>query len=102
VHVQASDIGAVHGDTALVGRYDADDHVEASRFPRAIGTQQADDLATIDLQRDIVDNISTPVALCQITRLELSHWLYLPAGYCRLRSRRVHSPQRRALSALSL
>src|SRR3546814_9509835 len=56
VHGHGGDFHVVDLDTAGVGRDNAHDHVEAGGLACPVGPQQADDLAAIDRQRDVVDD----------------------------------------------
>src|SRR5690606_14400463 len=60
---QAPDRPAVELDGAAVGGHEAHDHVEAGRLSRAIGAEQADDLAALDDERDVLDHLAAVVDL---------------------------------------
>ena len=45
-------------DRAIVGRDQTGDHVEAGRLARAVGAQQAADLAALDAERDVLDHLA--------------------------------------------
>src|SRR5439155_12610685 len=57
-------------DGALVGRGEADDEVEGGRFPRAVGTEQSDDLSAGDGDRNAVDDTPAGIRLDEILRAE--------------------------------
>ena len=58
----------VEQDPAAVRLDQTNDHVETGGFSGAIRTEQADDLALADLDRDIFDNISTFEVFCEVLR----------------------------------
>src|SRR6266581_7440682 len=61
----AGEIVAVELDRATIGGHQADDHVEAGRLARAVGSEQADDLTTADGERDVVNDGPGLVALVE-------------------------------------
>jgi hypothetical protein len=58
----------VEQDPAAVRLDQTNDHVKTSCFSGAIRTEQANDLALADLDRDILDNISTFEVFCKVLR----------------------------------
>jgi len=50
VHRQVSQPGVVDMDFPAIGGGETDDHVETGRLARAIGSEQADHLTTLDLE----------------------------------------------------
>ena len=62
---QRSDLVAVDEHVAGVGSDQPDHHVEAGGLAGAVGTEQADDFAAADAQRDIVHHLASPVTLDQ-------------------------------------
>ena len=52
--VRDTDVGEI--DIAVRGFLKTDDHVKCGRLARAIGTQEANDLALVDTDRDTVNN----------------------------------------------
>src|SRR5690606_23928354 len=65
-HGEMGDILAVDQGVAAVGPDEADDHVEAGSLAGAVGTEQTDHLAAVDLQRDILDHAAGLVGLGQM------------------------------------
>ena len=63
----------VEMELAPIHRHEPDHHVEAGRFTRAIGTQEADDLAAAHLQGHILDDGARAVALLEPLRFEFAH-----------------------------
>src|SRR4029079_7018559 len=49
------DLGAEHGDRAAARGQDAGNEVEGRALAGAVGTDQGDDLARPDIERDVVD-----------------------------------------------
>ena len=53
VYRQVAQLSPVEGDAAGVGGNQADNHIEAGGFARAVGSEQADDFAAFDVERKI-------------------------------------------------
>ena len=70
VHRQPRDVVAVEHDVAAVGVDQADRHPEARRLAGAVGPEQADDLAPLDLVVDAVDDLAAAVPLFQPADLQ--------------------------------
>ena len=79
VHGLGGDVAAIELDAAGIGRHQADDHVETGGLAGAVGAEQADDLAGVEGQREIVDDFARPVALAQSLG-DQHHFLSLRAG----------------------
>src|SRR3546814_9291938 len=56
---------SVEHDLALVGRDQADDHVEAGGLAGAVGAEQADDFARVQGQAEVAHDLARAVALAQ-------------------------------------
>jgi len=65
VHRQASDLAVVEEDVPLVAGYEPHDHVEGGGLARAVGSQQPDYLAGVDLEREAREDLAGPVTLAQ-------------------------------------
>src|SRR3546814_3261655 len=65
VHRLGGDVAAVEHDLALVGRDQADDHVEAGGLAGAVGAEQADDFARVQGQAEVAHDLARAVALAQ-------------------------------------
>src|SRR5690606_19994599 len=65
VHRQGGDIAIVDLDGAVVGRDEADDHVERGGLARAVGAEQADDFALVEAEREVADDGAPAIALAQ-------------------------------------
>src|SRR5690606_23589666 len=65
VHRFGGDVVAVEHDPALVGRDQADDHVEAGGLAGAVGAEQAHDLAGVEAQLEVAHDLALAVALAQ-------------------------------------
>src|SRR5690606_17535289 len=63
VHGQARDVLTAQPDRACVGPHEPHDHVEARRLPRAVRTQERDDLAAAQLEVEPVHDLAPTVAL---------------------------------------
>ena len=61
---------AIDEDVALPRRQQADDGLEQGGFARAVGAEQADDLAGAHVQTDAVDNLQAAIAASQIFDLQ--------------------------------
>ena len=68
VHRQMGQLGIVDIDIAAIGRHETDDHVETGSLAGTIRAEQADDLAALDLERDILDDGARFVFLAQAMR----------------------------------
>ena len=68
VHRQRGDVRAVDRDAARIGRDQAHDHVEAGGLARAVGTQQADDLAAAQVQADVLHHLAALERLGEVDR----------------------------------
>src|SRR5690606_14604491 len=79
VHRQAGHILAVDQDVALVGLDQADDHVETGGLAGAVGAEQADYLAAVDRQGDILHDLAGLIGLGQMAGFRFRHWW--PARY---------------------
>ena len=66
MHGQMGDIRLVDVDPTGVRFHQSDNHVEAGGLAGAIGAEQADDLAGLHVQGDILDDSATLVAFCQV------------------------------------
>ncbi len=62
------DRAAVDGNLARVGAHQTHDHVEGRGLARAVRAEQADDLALVDVQRDVLDDLAAAVRLLQVPR----------------------------------
>ena len=62
---QVREVLAVERDAARVDRHEAQDHVEARGLARAVGAEQAHDLAALHGERDVGDHGALAVALHQ-------------------------------------
>jgi hypothetical protein len=56
VHGQAGNVLAVEQDAAAVGLHQAHDRIEAGRLAGAVGAEQADHLAALDSERDVLQH----------------------------------------------
>ena len=66
VHGHAVDQGVIQCDLPIVCTHQANHHVKARRFSRAIWPQKANDFTTFDIKRNVFDDGS-----CAITFFEL-------------------------------
>ena len=57
------DLLILEEDLTLVGLDQPDDHVERRRLAGAVGAEQPDDLALVDLDRNVVDDRACLVSL---------------------------------------
>ena len=73
IHGQMGDVLAVEEDLAVVGRDLAGGHAEAGGLAGAVGAEQADDLADIDLEIDAVHNLAPAVKLHQPAHFQDGH-----------------------------
>ena len=58
VYGQVAQFSVVEHDAACVGGDEPDYHVEAGGFACAVGTEQPDDFAAFDVQREIFDDLA--------------------------------------------
>src|SRR6185436_424868 len=58
VHGKPGDLFPFEEDSPAVGREQADHHVERRRLARAVGAEQPDDLAALDVEGNGVDNLA--------------------------------------------
>ena len=58
----------IEQNSATVRLNQTNDHVETGGFSGAIRTEQADDLALADLDRDVLHNVSTFEVFCEVVR----------------------------------
>jgi hypothetical protein len=65
IHRQPSNVFIREPNTPGFGRFQADDHVKGRRLTGAIRSEQPNDFAGLNVQRDIVDYASTTVRLSQ-------------------------------------
>ncbi len=75
------DIHAIDRDTALVSRYQADDHVETGGFTRTVGAKQTHDLTRLHFYVYATHNFFFTVGFVQVRGFE--HISYRP---CRNRA----------------
>ena len=66
VHGQRGDVLAVQEDAATVGADEADGHVEAGGFPRAVRAEQADDLRGVHLVAGVFDDAAFAVVFFEV------------------------------------
>jgi hypothetical protein len=76
VHGEAADVLAVEQDLPGVARYEANDHVEAGGLAGAVGPEQADDFAGMQVEAEILDDFALLVAFGERARRQHQ----LPAG----------------------
>ena len=74
VHGLVTDVEVVDQHAALVGAYQADDHVEASGLACAVGAEQTDDLTAFDAQADVTHDLAALVAFRQVLGFENGHY----------------------------
>ena len=68
-----SALGRDAGEAAGAGAVDAGDEIEDGGLAGAVGADQADDLALLDVEGEIVDGAETAEVLGQTRRLEKRH-----------------------------
>ncbi len=56
VHRKLGDVLAVEEDAAAVGLHQAHHRIEAGRLAGAVGAEKADDLAAVDVERNVVEH----------------------------------------------
>ena len=64
---------AIEQDIAAISANQPDDHVKSRRFTGAVRSQQADDLATLDLERKALDHLPHFVAFRDVLNAENAH-----------------------------
>jgi hypothetical protein len=74
VHRLVADVQVVDQYAALIGLYQADDHVEAGGLAGAVRAEQADDLAAVDRQADVAHDLAALVALGQMLGFQGCHY----------------------------
>jgi hypothetical protein len=75
VHGQRSDVAPVQQDPARVGLHQPHDRIEAGRLAGAIRAQQADHLAAMHFEADVMKDGALVVALGEMPDLEPAHGL---------------------------
>src|SRR4029079_16717702 len=88
------DLGAEHGDRAAARGQDAGNEVEGRALAGAVGTDQGDDLARPDIERDVVDGDDAAELFSRLVDLQQ----YRRHG-CRPRARRQSARRIRYLAA---
>ena len=83
MHRQPRDLNVVNDDFAAVDRNEADHHIKARRFARAVRSEQSDDLARAYLERDLGDDASPMVLLDESFGRERAHGLAVGFAGCR-------------------
>ena len=63
VHWQAGDVLPIEEDAAAVGLHQSHDGIEAGGLARAVGAEEADHLAAMDVERDVVKHRAAVVRL---------------------------------------
>src|SRR4051794_21718643 len=92
-HRHAFDAGAVHGDVAGVGPDHAGDQVEQRRLAGTVWADQADDLAWVQTERDVVGDHQPAETLAQAGDVEDgTHAKGLIAGAASRRPLQASSP----------
>ena len=81
MHGQAGQVLVAEPHRAGVGGHQPDHHVEAGRLAGAVGAEQADHLARLDVEGDAVHDPPAAVALHQPVGAELAPHLPPPAGF---------------------
>lgn len=74
VHGLMTDVEVVDQHAALVGAYQADDHVEAGGLACAVGAEQANDLTAFDAQADVTHDLAALVTFRQVLGFENGHY----------------------------
>ncbi len=74
VHRLVADIQVVNQYAALIGLYQADNHVKAGGLAGAGRTHQADDLTAVDRQADVTHDLAALVALGQMLSFQSCHY----------------------------
>ena len=86
-HRQAGDIVPVQRDAPGIGPHEAHDHIKGCRFAGAVGTQQADDFAAADRDRDAPHHGALAVGLADgggdqaagaFENVQLGHGFFAP------------------------
>jgi hypothetical protein len=65
IHCHAGNVAILENDAPAVGPDETDDHIKRGRLARAIGAEQADDFAALDVYVHAVDNGAASVNLYQ-------------------------------------
>src|ERR1700694_5714044 len=73
VHRQRGDVLAAEHDAPAVGMEEPADQVHHARLARAVGANQRQDLAFLDLEVDLVDGVGLAEGLAQLLGLEEVH-----------------------------
>ena len=73
------DILAVEGDGAGLGTKQAGDGLEGGGLTGAVGTDEGDDLALVDLKGDILDGMDGAVIDVDILYFQQCHISFLPS-----------------------
>ena len=73
VRRHAGDVLAVGEDVSRVRLHEADDHVKAGGFSRAVGAEQPDDLALRNLEADAANHLTSFVGLADLVGRQLLH-----------------------------
>ena len=73
IHGPLGDVDAVEHYAAGVGIDHAAGHAEAGRLAGAVGAEQPDDLARIDLEIDAIDDATASVSFHQAANFEQRH-----------------------------
>src|SRR5256885_330477 len=73
VHGQSSNVALLETNRSAVGLEDTDDHVEGGSFAGAIGTQQSDDFAGSDLDRNAIDDAPLLVGFDEVIGGDEAH-----------------------------
>src|SRR5262249_46648016 len=74
----AGDVLAVEDEGAAVGREEAADQVHQRRLPRAVRSDEPEELALADRQRDVVDGEVASERLRDVADLQKTHARALP------------------------
>src|SRR5688572_28639949 len=73
MHGQLRDVAAGEMNAPFVAAHEPDDHVESRRFAGTIWTEQPNDLAALDGQAQVLDDLTSSVALRHAERFEAAH-----------------------------
>ena len=65
IDAEGGQVALIEQDRAAVGRHQPDDHVEGGGLAGAVGAEQADHLAGVDLERQVVHHLARAVALAE-------------------------------------
>ena len=73
---------AVQPDGAVIGSHQADNHIKAGGFARAVGAEQTDYFAAFDIEREILHHLALFEAFAQLFNAEAAvrcgHGLVFP------------------------